>query len=325
MFCPKCGNQLNEGASFCPSCGTNLNEFQNPITTPETQPPVEQQPTVPSTPTPVEQPQIPKPIPKKLPMIPIIIIISILIIGTVGIGIFMKETSKRATGNNNQKNIQDNYQNNNEIDNNNSDVIEKFNFDEASETCDKDESFQLDIEDVFAITGRGTVASGKIIRGTVKVGDKVQIIGLDHETITTTVEGIEQFRNEKDFAECGNNVGLLIKDVAREDIERGQTISKPNSLKAIRKYDAKIYLYSKEEGGRNVPFFNRFEAEFWIGTAKINGIISMPDYEMAEPGKNAKITVRLEKKVAMEEGTLFRIISNQRTIGNGVVTKTYDE
>jgi elongation factor Tu len=183
-----------------------------------------------------------------------------------------------------------------------------------------DKPFLMPVEDVFTITGRGTVATGRVERGTVKVGDQVEIIGLAEETRSTTVTGVEMFRKLLDQAEAGDNIGALLRGVERKDIERGQVLAKPGSVKPYTKFKAEVYVLSKEEGGRHTPFFANYRPQFYFRTTDVTGIIQLPEgVEMVMPGDNTEFTVELIAPVAMEQGTRFAIREGGRTVGAGVV------
>ncbi|EMA6344609.1 elongation factor Tu [Bacillus cytotoxicus] len=183
-----------------------------------------------------------------------------------------------------------------------------------------DKPFLMPVEDVFSITGRGTVATGRVERGVVKVGDVVEIIGLAEENGSTTVTGVEMFRKLLDQAEAGDNIGALLRGVAREDIQRGQVLAKPGSVKAHAKFKAEVYVLSKEEGGRHTPFFANYRPQFYFRTTDVTGIIQLPEgTEMVMPGDNIEMTVELIAPVAVEEGTKFSIREGGRTVGAGVV------
>ncbi|MGO0058742.1 elongation factor Tu [Brevibacillus fluminis] len=183
-----------------------------------------------------------------------------------------------------------------------------------------DKPFLMPVEDVFTITGRGTVATGRVERGIVKVGDQVEIVGLAEETRTTTVTGVEMFRKLLDQAQAGDNIGALLRGVERKDIERGQCLAKPASVKPYSKFKAEVYVLSKEEGGRHTPFFANYRPQFYFRTTDVTGIIQLPEgVEMVMPGDNTEFTVELISKVAMEQGTRFAIREGGRTVGAGVV------
>lgn len=185
---------------------------------------------------------------------------------------------------------------------------------------DTEKPFMMPVEDVFSITGRGTVATGRVERGVVKVGDVVEIVGFTEEPKTTTVTGVEMFRKLLDYAEAGDNIGALLRGVAREDIERGQVLAKPKSITPHTKFKAEVYVLSKEEGGRHTPFFTNYRPQFYFRTSDITGICNLPEgVEMVMPGDNIEMTVELIAPIAIEEGTKFSIREGGRTVGAGVV------
>ena len=179
--------------------------------------------------------------------------------------------------------------------------------------------FLMPVEDVFSITGRGTVATGRVERGVVKVGDVVEIIGY-HETKSTTVTGVEMFRKLLDQAEAGDNIGALLRGISREEIQRGQVLAKPGSVKPHTKFTAEVYVLSKEEGGRHTPFFGNYRPQFYFRTTDVTGVIQLPeDVEMVMPGDNVAMTVELIAPIAVEKGTKFSIREGGRTVGAGSV------
>ena len=187
-------------------------------------------------------------------------------------------------------------------------------------TRDTDKPFMMPVEDVFSITGRGTVATGRVERGQVKVGDVVDIIGLAEEKKSTTVTGVEMFRKLLDYAEAGDNIGALLRGVAREDIQRGQVLAKPGSITPHVKFKAEVYVLSKEEGGRHTPFFTNYRPQFYFRTTDVTGICNLPEgVEMVMPGDNIEMDVELISSIAIEEGTKFSIREGGRTVGAGVV------
>ncbi|MCM2535534.1 elongation factor Tu [Neobacillus pocheonensis] len=188
-------------------------------------------------------------------------------------------------------------------------------------TRDTDKPFMMPVEDVFSITGRGTVATGRVERGVVKVGDIVEIVGFTEEPKSTTVTGVEMFRKLLDFAEAGDNIGALLRGVAREEIERGQVLAKPKSITPHTKFKAQVYVLSKEEGGRHTPFFSNYRPQFYFRTSDITGICMLPEgTEMVMPGDHIEMTVELIAPVAIEEGTKFSIREGGRTVGSGSIT-----
>ena len=186
---------------------------------------------------------------------------------------------------------------------------------------DTDKPLLLPIEDVFSITGRGTVASGRIDRGTVKVGDEVEIVGIKPETQKAVVTGVEMFRKTMDFGEAGDNVGVLLRGITRDEIERGQVLAKPGSITPHTKFQAEVYVLTKEEGGRHTPFFNNYRPQFYFRTTDVTGNIVLPEgTEMVMPGDNVTIDVELIHPIAVENGTTFSIREGGRTVGSGIVT-----
>jgi elongation factor Tu len=185
-----------------------------------------------------------------------------------------------------------------------------------------DKPFLMPIEDVFSIKGRGTVVTGRIERGVVKVGDPIEIVGFEGQTRTVTVTGVEMFQKTLDQGEAGDNVGCLLRGVERADVERGQVLAKPGSIKPHTKFAAEVYVLSKEEGGRHTPFFNGYRPQFYIRTTDVTGAIALPEgVEMILPGDNVRMGVELITPVALEEGSRFAIREGGRTVGAGVVTQ----
>ncbi|MED1742143.1 elongation factor Tu [Bacillus swezeyi] len=186
---------------------------------------------------------------------------------------------------------------------------------------DTEKPFMMPVEDVFSITGRGTVATGRVERGQVKVGDEVEIIGLQEENKKTTVTGVEMFRKLLDYAEAGDNIGALLRGVSREDIQRGQVLAKPGTITPHKKFKAEVYVLSKDEGGRHTPFFSNYRPQFYFRTTDVTGIIQLPEgVEMVMPGDNIEMTVELISTIAIEDGTRFSIREGGRTVGSGVVS-----
>lgn len=184
-----------------------------------------------------------------------------------------------------------------------------------------DKPFLLPIEDVFSITGRGTVASGRIDRGAIHIGDEVEIIGLQEDTKKAIVTGIEMFRKTLEYGEAGDNVGLLLRGITRDEIERGQVLAKPGSITPHAKFKAEIYVLTKEEGGRHTPFFNNYRPQFYFRTTDITGEVQLSEgNEMVMPGDNLTINVELIHPIAVEKGTTFSIREGGRTVGSGIVT-----
>ena len=185
-----------------------------------------------------------------------------------------------------------------------------------------DKPFLMPVEDVFSITGRGTVATGRVERGIVKTGDNVEIVGLTEESRTVVVTGVEMFRKILEEAQAGDNIGALLRGVQRDEIERGQVLAKPGTITPHTKFEAEVYVLTKEEGGRHTPFFNGYRPQFYFRTTDVTGDIQLDEgVEMVMPGDNAKFTIELITPIAMEEGLRFAIREGGRTVGAGVVTK----
>jgi elongation factor Tu len=185
-----------------------------------------------------------------------------------------------------------------------------------------DKPFLMPVEDVFTITGRGTVATGRVEQGTVKVGEQVEIVGIRPETATTVVTGVEMFRKLLDQGQAGDNIGVLLRGTRRDDIERGQVLAKPKSITPHTEFTAQVYVLSKEEGGRHTPFFNNYRPQFYFRTTDVTGEVSLPEgTEMAMPGDNTEMTVKLIQPIAMAEGLRFAIREGGRTVGAGRVIK----
>jgi elongation factor Tu len=184
-----------------------------------------------------------------------------------------------------------------------------------------DGAFLMPVEDVFSISGRGTVVTGRIERGIVKVGEEIEIVGI-HDTLKTTCTGVEMFRKLLDQGQAGDNVGILLRGTKREEVERGQVLAKPASIKPHTDFTAEVYILSKEEGGRHTPFFNGYRPQFYFRTTDVTGTIELPaDKEMVLPGDNVSMTIKLLAPIAMEEGLRFAIREGGRTVGAGVVAK----
>ena len=189
---------------------------------------------------------------------------------------------------------------------------------------DSDKPFMMPVEDVFSITGRGTVATGRVERGQIKVGEEVEIIGM-HETSKTTVTGVEMFRKLLDYAEAGDNIGALLRGVAREDVQRGQVLAAPGSITPHTKFKAEVYVLSKDEGGRHTPFFTNYRPQFYFRTTDVTGVVNLPEgTEMVMPGDNVEMTVELIAPIAIEDGNRFSIREGGRTVGSGVVTEIFE-
>ncbi|MBO8169372.1 MAG: elongation factor Tu [Thermoanaerobacteraceae bacterium] len=187
---------------------------------------------------------------------------------------------------------------------------------------EKDKPFLMPVEDVFSITGRGTVATGRVERGMVKVQDEVEIVGLADEVKKTVVTGVEMFRKMLDYAEAGDNIGTLLRGIDRDEIERGQVLAQPGSIKPHTKFKAEVYVLTKEEGGRHTPFFEGYRPQFYFRTTDVTGVVSLPEgTEMVMPGDNVKMEIELITPIAIEEGLRFAIREGGRTVGAGVVSE----
>ncbi|GAB3295400.1 elongation factor Tu [Epidermidibacterium keratini] len=187
---------------------------------------------------------------------------------------------------------------------------------------DTDKPFLMPIEDVFTITGRGTVVTGRIERGKVNVNEEVEIVGIREASQKTTVTGVEMFRKLLDYGEAGDNVGLLLRGTKREDVERGQVVVKPGSITPHTEFEGSVYILSKDEGGRHTPFFNNYRPQFYFRTTDVTGVVTLPEgTEMVMPGDNTEMTVKLIQPIAMEDGLRFAIREGGRTVGAGRVTK----
>ena len=183
--------------------------------------------------------------------------------------------------------------------------------------------FLMPVEDVFTISGRGTVATGRVERGQIKMGDAVEIVGLAEESKKSVITGIEMFRKLLDYAEAGDNVGTLLRGIDKKEIERGQVLAKPGSIKPHTKFSGQVYVLSKDEGGRHTPFFNNYRPQFYFRTTDVTGVISLPEgVEMCMPGDNVVMNVELITPIAIEKGLRFAIREGGRTVGSGVVTET---
>ncbi|MEY2965372.1 MAG: Elongation factor Tu, partial [Actinomycetota bacterium] len=185
-----------------------------------------------------------------------------------------------------------------------------------------DKPFLMPVEDVFTITGRGTVVTGRIERGIVKVNEEVEIVGIRPESTKTTVTGVEMFRKLLDEGQAGENVGLLLRGTKREDVERGQVVCKPGSITPHTEFEAQVYILSKDEGGRHTPFFDNYRPQFYFRTTDVTGVVHLPDgKDMVMPGDNTEMKVDLIQPIAMEDGLRFAIREGGRTVGAGRVTK----
>ncbi|OIM21502.1 translation elongation factor Tu, partial [Oenococcus oeni] len=190
---------------------------------------------------------------------------------------------------------------------------------------DVDKPFLMPVEDVFTITGRGTVASGRIDRGTVKINDSVEIVGLKDEVKNTVVTGVEMFRKTLDLGEAGDNIGALLRGIDRDGVERGQVLAKPGSIQTHKKFKGEVYILTKEEGGRHTPFFTNYRPQFYFHTTDVTGVVELPEgVEMVMPGDHVTFTVELMKPVAIEKGLKFTIREGGHTVGAGTVSEIDD-
>ena len=190
---------------------------------------------------------------------------------------------------------------------------------------DNDKPFLMPVEDVFTITGRGTVATGRVERGMLKMNDPVEIVGIREEPESSVVTGIEMFRKTLDYAEAGDNIGILLRGINREDIERGQVVCKPGSVTCHKKFTAQVYVLTKDEGGRHTPFFNDYRPQFYFRTTDVTGVIKLPEgTEMCMPGDHVEMTIELIHPVGMEQGLTFAIREGGRTVGSGRVASILD-
>lgn len=346
MICPNCRNQVVDGTVYCPNCGTNLNginaqdNVQQPnvnidnVSVQNNQPMQQQinnqlsnnyqQDNV-NLQQQLQQPlynqvqnnyQKPTNNNKKSVLIPIIIVVILIAVAIlIAIKFIKKDTSNNNSNNDQQVQENDNstnIENNTDTDNQN------------NSSYDNEGSFLMPIEDIFTISGKGTVATGTIERGSIKVNDEIQIIGLDRELITTVVTEINKYRKSEDSAEAGENVGLFLRGVDRNEIEIGQVIAKKDSIKSIKKFDADVYMLSEDEGGRSNPISSNYQPQFYFRAIGITGSLSFPNGEKTiMPGNNAKMTIILERSVAMEVGTKFIIKEDSYNVGEGIVTKIY--
>jgi elongation factor Tu len=185
-----------------------------------------------------------------------------------------------------------------------------------------DKPFLMPIEDIFSITGRGTVVTGRIERGIVKVGEEIEIVGMQTETRKSVVTGVEMFRKLLDEGQAGDNVGCLLRGVDKDDVERGQVLAKPGSIKGYKKFKAEVYVLNKEEGGRHTPYFNGYRPQFYFRTTDVTGVCTLPSgVEMVMPGDNVTLDIELIQPVAMDKELRFAIREGGRTVGAGVVTE----
>ncbi len=235
---------------------------------------------------------------------PVIIILVILIIAII-VGVVITISNK-----NNELTLQESN-------------VNKNNMEEQEEAKNESNDFLMTVEDVFSIEGRGTVITGRIERGEVRVGDSVEVVGMGKATIKTEVLTIETFRNDINVAKEGESIGIILEDLTREDVERGHVLVKPGTMNAYTEFEAEISTLSEEKGGKKTSFTNGYKPEFYFRTIGINGLVTLINVEEVKPGDGAKIKVVLTKSVAMEIGTEFSIREGGRTIGKGKITKVY--
>lgn len=298
MNCPFCRKVIVENSEFCPYCGNNIQ--QNKAIT---QAPLRNNLTG-------SQKQ------KKNSNYKLIIVI-ILIIIAILIGVWhmnKKKEIEKVTidqGEQQEENKKPNVEG----------TLDK----NINTEYDENGAFLMSIEDTVFVTGRGVIVTGKIERGTIKVGDEVQILGLNKKIKTTKVIGIEQFREVLDSAKIGDNVGIILEEIKQDEVERGQTLSEPNTIIATTKFEANAHILSKEEGGRHTPFFNNYKPQFYFHKNDITGTITLPDeIEKVNPGDDVKMTVELELNTAIEVDMDFSIREGGRTIGTGTITKVVE-
>lgn len=261
----------------------------------------------------------------------VVIIIAIIIVAVISIVLLLQSNKETKDNSNNNKNSSTNTHENSTNNTNANPESNKTTNPSVTVgkidpntnlTYDENGAFQMYIEDVFTITDKGTVVTGRISRGTIYVGDEIQIIGIDGNVINTKVADIEQFRKSISSAKVGENVGINLEGVTREQVQRGMTVIKPNSMIATTNFQGTLHVYSKEEGGRHTSFFNNYRPQVYIVVADITGTIQLPEgVEMVSPGEDTTVSIQLDSPVAMEVGTKFTIREGGRTVGDGVITK----
>lgn len=345
MICPNCRSQIAENADFCPYCGTNIKQITEQLQ-PQVQNSIQQQSQINNNQN-ISQVQSnnyqQQSIPnyqqnnsqgpfnnfqkKKNFIIPLIIVVLLVGVAVFGVTKLMHESNVTPPAddviNDKEPDTSGTPDPDNSTDPDNS-IDPDISIDPDSDVAyDKNGAFLMEIEDVFTIVGEGTAVNGRISRGTIKLNDEIQIIGLGKETITATVIELKKQGKECEFIDEESNISVLLKDVSRESIERGQVLAKPNSIKAYTHFEAILDTLSKEEGGRHTPFFSNYKPQIIFGYADIRGLIILPKgKDIVYPGeKDISIGVELETNVAMEVGTKFTIREGGRTIGSGKVTK----
>lgn len=304
MICKSCRNQVPDGMNRCPNCGGQI-MVERTQQVNQVQPVMQNNYSQNTNMSSVQQPN--RKSNKGLFFLLIIIIVVICVF-----------VFKPKGGNNSNSNSNSNSTSNSNVESNSN-----SNTTPTNTNYDKDGAFLMPIDDVFTITGKGTVVTGKISRGTIKINDEIEIIGLNHEVKTTVVTGIEMFRKQIDSAQIGDNVGLLLKDVSREDVERGQVVAKPNSIKETKNFEANVYFLTEKEGGRKTPIMSNYRPQVYIyNDSSITGIVTLLNgKDSANPGDKVDLSIELEKSVALEVGKDFTIREGGKTIGKGTVTK----
>ena len=295
MFCPNCKKNISNDVEFCPYCGAYVKSISDDE---------------------VQHQFINNNDKKRETKLFSVIIITILVVSITFVG---SKLIKRIFFKQNNNNIQQVQEDGNTSEESNVDISH------SNINYDKNNSLLIPVEDVFIVRGRGTVVTGRVERGSIKLNDEIQIIGLNHEVITTTVTEMDTSTNNSQTAQSGENVGIFLKDISRDQIEIGQVIAKPNTIKAAKKFEANVNILSKEESGRNTSIYNNYHPQFYFWTTDITGTITLPDgVDKIESGdSDVKIIIELVSNVAMEVGTEFAIREDGATIGRGIVTKIY--
>lgn len=294
MFCLNCKKNISNDVEFCPYCGAYVKSISDEV----------------------QHQFINNNDKKRKTKLFSVIIITILVVSITFVG---SKLIKRIFFKQNNNNIQQVQEDGNTSEESNVDILH------SNINYDKNNSLLIPIEDVFIVRGRGTVVTGRVERGSIKLNDEIQIIGLNHEVITTTVTEMDTSTNNSQTAQSGENVGIFLKDISRDQIEIGQVIAKPNTIKAAKKFEANVNILSKEESGRNTSIYNNYHPQFYFWTTDITGTITLPDgVDKIESGdSDVKIIIELVSNVAMEVGTEFAIREDGATIGRGIVTKIY--
>ncbi len=296
MNCPYCNSQVIEGTEVCHNCGANLKQVQNQSLNQYTN----------------------NNLNNKKNNTLLIVLGCLLIVAAMLVLVNKVFLSESSNNNGNTQNIHETSEVSNK-DTEESTTEESTVIDNDEDSFDKDGAFLMAIEDIFTISGKGTVVTGRVQRGSAKVGDEVEIVGIS-ETKKTTITEIVMFRDAVEFASAGDNAGFYLKDMTRDDLVKGQVIALPNSIKAYKKFEAEVYILSKEEGGRHTPFFNGYRPQFYFRTTDVTGVIELPaGTEMVMPGDNISMTIELITPIAIEKGLRFAIREGGRTVGSGVV------